>query len=332
MDLLRIEDGDIGKVILPQQAAVAQMLALRRQRSKFANGCFQRQQVFVAHVFAQNAGKRAVRPGMRFGIAQRAFGIDGAVVVVHADPGLLHGQPHIGLAHLEINRAGVVVVGDDEIEHSVKGILVFRLRDLRQVLAFVFFQLWIQHRDDENAVGSTGAAPHIFRGAHRRRFQLFADLRARGGIFQPADEGIGAAGVILRRDDRAQRSGRGNVRILIGVDVYALGARLLHRGDGLRHLAPVLLTRGFEVKNLHRDVGFAADTKGFIQRLHFAVAFVANMRRVDAAAARRHFGQGNQFFGRSIIAGRVDERGRDTQGAIVHSVVHHLFHLLQFLR
>src|SRR5437660_1516569 len=45
VDLLRIEDRDIGKVILPQQAAVAQMLALRRQGSKFANRCFQRQQV-----------------------------------------------------------------------------------------------------------------------------------------------------------------------------------------------------------------------------------------------------------------------------------------------
>ena len=61
---LRVKDGDVCEVIRPEQAAVFQLHALRRQGGKFADGIFQRQHMFLAHVFAKDAWKGAISAGM----------------------------------------------------------------------------------------------------------------------------------------------------------------------------------------------------------------------------------------------------------------------------
>src|SRR6266852_7730485 len=61
---LRVEDGDVRKIVGPEQAAVFQLHALRRQGGKFADGIFQRQHMFLAHVFAEDAWKGAIGAGM----------------------------------------------------------------------------------------------------------------------------------------------------------------------------------------------------------------------------------------------------------------------------
>src|SRR5712692_1459486 len=61
---LRVKDGDVCEIVGPEQTAVFQLHALCRQGGTFADGVFQRQHVFLAYVFAEDAWEGAVRAGM----------------------------------------------------------------------------------------------------------------------------------------------------------------------------------------------------------------------------------------------------------------------------
>ena len=62
---VRIENSNIRKIILAQQAAVVEVHALCRQRSKFADGRFQWKHVLLAYIPAKDARKRPVPAWMR---------------------------------------------------------------------------------------------------------------------------------------------------------------------------------------------------------------------------------------------------------------------------
>ena len=127
------------------------------------------------------------------------------------------------------------------------------------------------------------------------------------GSFRRCTKRVDAALVILRRDDRAQRSRGPDVRILIGGNIDAAVARACSMAcNDLRHLAPVLLAGNLQVKDFDWDIGLAADAKGFIQSIHLRIAFVADVRSVDAALGRRRFGERDQAhrFSRSCRARR----------------------------
>ena len=158
-----------------------------------------------------------------------------------------------------------------------------------------------------------------------------ANLGANLGIFQPLEERIRAARVILRRNHCAQRCGGSGVGILISRSIDTAGTRLLDGGDHLRHLAPVLFSRDFQMKDLHWDVGFAADLERFVQRVRFDVAFIADVRGVDAALLGRDLGQRDQLIGLRVRAGSVDQRARQSHRAVAHGIVHHDLHLLQLV-
>ncbi len=50
---------------------------------------------------------------------------------------------------------------------------------------------------------------------------------------------------------------------------------------------------------------------------------------IDSAELRGHTSQGNQFFGFGIGGGRIFQGGRNSHGALAHSLSHKFFHLVQ---
>src|SRR5712664_4686105 len=66
-----IEDRDIGVHARTHEAAVDEADALRRERRHLPHRELERHELLVAHVAAQDAGKRAVRAGVRALLAER---------------------------------------------------------------------------------------------------------------------------------------------------------------------------------------------------------------------------------------------------------------------
>ena len=69
VDRAWIENRDVGERAGTKYAAVAQTQSLRRQAAKFPDRLFQRQQMLVAHIAAENARKTAVGARMRLRFA-----------------------------------------------------------------------------------------------------------------------------------------------------------------------------------------------------------------------------------------------------------------------
>src|ERR1051326_509155 len=68
-----IKDGDIGKITRLEQTAVAEALALCRQRRHFANALLERQQVKIADVMPEKPRHGAEGPRMAVGLKERAI-------------------------------------------------------------------------------------------------------------------------------------------------------------------------------------------------------------------------------------------------------------------
>ena len=74
MNRCRIEDHNVGPHAVLENAAIGEAHPLRGQSRKLANGIFERQRLFFADIFAENAGKGSVRPRMRMRLAENSFG------------------------------------------------------------------------------------------------------------------------------------------------------------------------------------------------------------------------------------------------------------------
>ena len=122
----------------------------------------------------------------------------------------------------------------------------------------------------------------------------------------------------------------GRIRVGIGADFDAGPAGLVDMRDDLRHAPPVLTARGLEMPDFDRDVSFAADADGFVERGNDGIAFAAHMRGVDAAELCAFGGESDQFLGGGIGRGRILQRSGDADRAVAHGVAHQRFHPLEF--
>src|SRR6266568_2434302 len=83
-----IKDGDIGKEAGLEEAAVLKMLALGGQGSDFADGGFEREQMRVADIMAEEARHGAEGARMRVRLVSGAVEGHGIGVEADAGPGL----------------------------------------------------------------------------------------------------------------------------------------------------------------------------------------------------------------------------------------------------
>ena len=74
LDLGRVEHDDVGKVARLQQAPLRQPQVRGRQAGQLADGLFQRNDLLVAHVLAQQAGEVAIGARMRLRQQKRPLG------------------------------------------------------------------------------------------------------------------------------------------------------------------------------------------------------------------------------------------------------------------
>src|SRR5581483_3187685 len=107
MNLLGIEDRDVGPETLLENAAISEAQSLRGQRSELADRVLQCQSMLLAHVLAQYPWKRAVGARVRVLLAENARWRRAAGVIVNGHPGLLESQRDVTLLHTKHCNGGV---------------------------------------------------------------------------------------------------------------------------------------------------------------------------------------------------------------------------------
>jgi hypothetical protein len=107
--------------------------------------------------------------------------------------------------------------------------------------------------------------------------------------------------------------------------------RRLPDGSGL--LGDIHPDRGtLEVEDFDLNRGFAPDANRFVERLQQPVAFVANMRDVDAAMTRRDLAERDQLLRRRVRVRLIDQAARQARSALLHRLLDQLGHALELRR
>ncbi|MCR5879989.1 hypothetical protein [Phenylobacterium sp. J367] len=250
-------------------------------------------------------------------------------VRTEAHPGERRLARDVLLGHQEIDHLHAGAVLDHEIDGGVLRADPALAGDLGQGLAGQRLQLRVLEADQQGALGA-GVALQVLeplgRSAH-----LGQDLGPGGGVLQPLDPLLHAAGLNPGRHGRVETGGAGGVGVHVGRDPQALGAGGLDLRDGLVELAPVLLAGRLQVVDLGRRAGAAGDLDQLVDRFQQARAFRAHVTDVDPAAAPGLGGQGDQLVRFGEGAGRIDQARADAQGAVLHGLHDQGPHLRELL-
>src|SRR5205085_8136793 len=107
--------------------------------------------MFVACVMAEDARERAPAARVRLRAGERPVGRTRAAVCADVNEGRTEGRAQIVFGHHEIDRAGLRLVSDDEIEERVERVFALRCGDLREAFALPLFKLAIDDRADQYA-------------------------------------------------------------------------------------------------------------------------------------------------------------------------------------
>ena len=75
---------------------------------------------------------------------------------------------------------------------------------------------------------------------------------------------------------------------------------------------------------------FPPDAQGFINRRRFALAFAAHVGGIEASVLTSDFSQFDQFLNLCVVSGRINERGRYAECALLHSFGDERFHFFEF--
>src|SRR5689334_19180434 len=116
----RIKNRNVGEETFLDQAAIGQVLALRRQGSNLPDGLFERQQVQIARVMSEKTRHAAEGPGMGVRFKQQAIQGHLTGVQANAGPWLLQPGLQVFLAGDEIKRTGQALVGKDEFKKRIE--------------------------------------------------------------------------------------------------------------------------------------------------------------------------------------------------------------------
>ncbi len=175
---------------------------------------------------------------------------------------------------------------------------------------------------DHQRVGAAAAGDVL---AH-----LGDDLRALRPA-QPRQQGVAAADLRPARHQRADDArAAGAVRILIGIDLHAAGARGLDALDQRQRQAVAGRPERLHVAHDADQAGLFGDGDHFLDRGDDAdrvVAFVADVAAVDAAELRRHPCECHDLPGPGVRAGRVVQPARQAERPGPHAAPHQIHHL-----
>ena len=81
--------------------------------------------------------------------------------------------------------------------------------------------------------------------------------------------------------------------------------------------------------DLHRNAPFPADADGFVNGFEQLIGLGPHVRDVDAAVGRHGTRHLDQLGRAREVPGRIDQRGGDAQGAVLHGAAHHGAHGVQ---
>ena len=86
------------------------------------------------------------------------------------------------------------------------------------------------------------------------------------------------------------------------------------------------------MEDVDGNAGLFADVDGFLDGFENFAALVAHMGEVDAAMGSGFLCELGDFLGSGIGAGRVDEGGGESGGAVFHGFADDRFHLIHLFR
>ena len=135
---------------------------------------------------------------------------------------------------------------------------------------------------------------------------------------------MGAAGV---------ESGSGcGVGVHVGPDFESFLLRRFNPLQQFIFFRPVFLAGGFDVVNLRRNPGFAADSDHLIESLEQLISLAAHVGDVFALVFGGDFTQLDELFGFRIKCRRINERRANPEGTRFHFLAHEFAHLVELFR
>ena len=190
------------------------------------------------------------------------------------------------LAHAVDDDRDVEPVVDQGIEGELDGIDVELVGELGERAAG---PVRVARRERDHDAGPARVRGHVL-PARDAAGHLRSDAgRGRRGSPSAATHASTPSAEQGRRQDRREAGGGGRVRILVGGDVEAFGARRLQAGDGLAGPAPDGARRALEVRDLQAGARARRTDRGdrLVERGEQVVALVAHVGRVQATAPGR---------------------------------------------
>src|SRR6266581_4020332 len=160
---------------------------------------------------------------------------------------------------------------------------------------------------------------------------LLLDPYAYGRILKTLEQFLTSAIGYPWWQARGKRSCSSYIGIHVGRHILSrIPGGLDHRHD-FWHRAPVRFTNYFEMKDFHRQMSFAADAKCFFHGWYFALTLAPHMAGVESSVLSGHLGQLDQLLRLGVMSGRVDKRGGNAEGSLVHRLLNKGFHFFQLV-
>ena len=284
-DRRRIEDHEVGGEPFLDQPAIRDVQLRRGEAAHLVDRLLERDDVFLAHVLAEDARERPEVSRMRHAAAQRPAGRQRGSVGSDRHPRLLHRQLQVVLVDDEPDAADVAVVGDQDLEHEIVRLFPRGLRRVVDPHAFELLVGRLPDRGELDVVPGAGRDQAVL-PRRMRVVHLLADPRARRRILQPLGQLRAAAFVRPRRNRLRQAGAAGDVGILIGGELDAALPRRVDQRDHFLHPAEVLRAGDLEMEDVHRDARAFADGDRLLEAVAQLLAVVAQVRRVESAGRR----------------------------------------------
>ena len=257
---------------------------------------------------------------MRARLEEHTLGGHRRSVRAEAHPRQLNLPLHVVLRHQEVHDLHAAAVLDHEVHGRVLHRAPAQLRDLRQRLAGVLTQRLVPESDEQGAVAA-GRQHQVFPIVLRER-HLAPDAIANVRILQACRPRVVAALLDPRRHRGVEAGGPGGVVVHVRGDLQALFPGVFDLRNRRVHFVPVRLSARLEVIDLGADCA---------SRAIVSVSSMASSNRLPSlrmcamymppeADATLASSTSSSVFANT--AGHVDERGRQTHGALVHGRAH----------
>ena len=333
-----IEDRDVREIALPEASPLREAQLGGVQRGHLAHGVLEAQEPLLADVVSQDAGEGAEVARVRLATAQRPLDRVGGAVGADGTPGLSHGEVHVLLGVVRVDRADGAVLLEQEVEEDVQRIDLPGARTAP--------------RGDDPIHGLPLEA--LVRGAQVGVHQHAIPVAADGEVvvvpaLDPREDVLLHAGPLRLVPEARQHRlspalvspGGDDARQVVvaprvGVDVRlhvdAAGAGLLEERNDVLHASPVALVGDLQVDDVDPHAGALADLDGLLHRLEDARPLVPDVAREDAAVLPDDPAELDQLVRRRQETRRRGEHAREPGGAVLHRLPDEALHLLELLR